>query len=117
MIYKTSTLRYFRQITTIACFFVLVHQDNQAQALPIQPNKDLPKIGVNARIVSLSPAATEALFYIGAGEQLVGRTSACNYPESVKQVPQIGSMFPPNPENILRLKPKLVLMTRGFSSL
>ena len=117
MIDKTYTARLFGHLFAVAVLFALVFQASRAQASRVEPDKVLPKIGSKARIVSLAPAATEALFYMGAGEQVVGRTKACNYPEFVKEVPQVGSMFPPNPENILRLKPSLVVMTHGFTSL
>ena len=38
------------------------------------------------RMVSLSPANTETLFALGAGEQLVGRTDYCSYPQGAAQV-------------------------------
>lgn len=43
------------------------------------------------RIVSLSPATTELLFALGAGESLVGATEYCDFPEQAKQVPRVGS--------------------------
>ena len=39
------------------------------------------------RIVSLLPSATEVVFALGLGDQLVGRTHACDYPEEVADVP------------------------------
>jgi ABC-type hemin transport system substrate-binding protein len=41
------------------------------------------------RIVSLSPAVTELLFAIGAGDRLVGRTTWCDYPPAARQVPSV----------------------------
>lgn len=76
-----------------------------------------PVFGSKARIVSLAPAATETLFYIGAGEQIVGRTNACDFPAEALKVPHIGSLFPPNLEAILRLKPDLVVMAAGSDAL
>ncbi len=42
------------------------------------------------RIVSLSPAVTETLFAIGAGERVVGVTTYCNYPAATLSIPKIG---------------------------
>jgi iron complex transport system substrate-binding protein len=39
------------------------------------------------RIVSLLPSATEIVFALGLGDQLVGRTHECDYPPEVSDVP------------------------------
>lgn len=41
------------------------------------------------RIVSLLPSATETLFAIGAGEQLVGVTHECDFPAEAKSLPKL----------------------------
>ena len=41
------------------------------------------------RIVSLLPAATEWIYAFGAGEHLVGRSHACDYPPEVADVPAV----------------------------
>ncbi len=43
------------------------------------------------RIVSLLPCATEMVFAIGLGDQLVGRSHECDYPESAKKLPILTS--------------------------
>ncbi len=65
------------------------------------------------RIVSLSPSTTEALFAIGAGPLVVGRSRYCNYPASVLHLPQVGGYVDPNLEAILALAPTLVTGARG----
>ena len=74
-------------------------------------------VGKSGRVLSLAPAITELLFHIGADSQVVGRTDNCNFPESVKQVPSVGSLFPPNLEAILRTQPDVVVMTSGSGQL
>ena len=64
------------------------------------------------RFVSLSPAITETLFALGAGDQVVGITDFCRYPEAL-QTPEadkmrLGGMNPPI-ENIIAKKPDLVV--------
>ncbi len=41
------------------------------------------------RIVSLVPSATEMLFAIGAGDDVVGVTHECDYPEAARDLPKI----------------------------
>ncbi|MCU0703781.1 MAG: cobalamin-binding protein [Fimbriiglobus sp.] len=63
------------------------------------------------RIVSLSPAATEILFAIGAGPKVVAGTDFDTYPEEAKQLPRVGGFTPQsiNAEAILAHKPDLVV--------
>ncbi len=65
------------------------------------------------RVVSLSPSTSEALFAMGAGDRLVGRSRYCDYPEAVKKLPQVGGYVDPSFEAILALKPDLVVGARG----
>jgi iron complex transport system substrate-binding protein len=67
------------------------------------------------RIVSLSPSTTEALFAIGAGKSLVGRSRYCDDPKEVLALPQVGGYVDPNVEAILSLTPDLVIGARGPS--
>ena len=39
------------------------------------------------RIVSLLPSATEIVFALGLGDELVGRTHECDYPSEAESVP------------------------------
>ncbi len=41
------------------------------------------------RIVSLVPAATELLFALGLGEEIVGVTHECDYPPQVRELPKV----------------------------
>lgn len=66
-----------------------------------------------ARVVSLSPSTTEAVFAVGAGGDLVGRSRYCNWPPEVLALPQVGGYVDPNFEAVLALKPDLVVGARG----
>lgn len=65
------------------------------------------------RIVSTAPAATEILFALGLGPQVVGVTQFCNYPPEAKAKPRIGTFLQPNLEVILRLRPDLVVIQKN----
>ena len=62
------------------------------------------------RIVAMSPADCEILYAIGAGDTLVGRGEYCDYPAEVADVPSVQSGAETNIEQIVALKPQVVLM-------
>src|SRR5262249_38147498 len=68
-----------------------------------------PAAGGRPRIVSLSPAMTETLFALGAGDQVVGRTEYDNYPAEVRKLPAAGTSLRPSYEAIVRLAPTLIV--------
>jgi len=61
------------------------------------------------RIVSLAPSATEILFALGAGPEVVGVSQYCDYPPQVRELPRVGSFLTPNLEAIIALRPTLVV--------
>jgi iron complex transport system substrate-binding protein len=63
------------------------------------------------RIVSLAPSTTEILFAAGLGEKIVGVTNFCDYPEEAKHKPKIGGMSNPSLEEVVSLRPDIVVMT------
>ena len=67
------------------------------------------------RIVSLSPTATEMLFAIGAGKQVVAVDDQSNYPASAPRTKLSG--FTPNVEAIAKYQPDLVVGEAGLSKL
>ena len=64
------------------------------------------------RIVSTSPSITEALFALGLGPRVVGVSNYCEYPPQVKDLPKVGTFLNPDPEQIARLKPDLVIVNK-----
>src|SRR5213596_2028434 len=65
------------------------------------------------RIVSLSPAVTELLFALGAGERVVGRTRWCDFPPPARAVPNVGDGLNPNIEAVAARRPDLVVLYRS----
>lgn len=80
-------------ILVLACLGVLFAQ---AVTEVSQPSDEL-------RIVSLGPNVTEIIYALGAGDNLVGRTDYCNYPDQALSVTSIGTLWEPNLEAILAL--------------
>ncbi|MCU1387607.1 MAG: putative transporter substrate-binding protein [Ilumatobacteraceae bacterium] len=66
-------------------------------------------------IVSLSPTATEDLFALGAGSQLVAVDDQSNYPAAVSELPATLSGYTPNVEAIAAFKPDLVVISDDTS--
>ncbi len=69
------------------------------------------------KIISLSPSATETLFAIGAGAQVMAVDDQSNFPAEALQKPHDLSGFQPNVEAIAALKPELVLIGDDTSGL
>lgn len=67
------------------------------------------------RIVSLSPTATETLFEIGAGEQVVAVDDQSDYPEEAPDSKL--SAFKPNVEAVLGYEPDLVITSNADKAL
>jgi iron complex transport system substrate-binding protein len=74
-------------------------------------NQDQPP----ARIVSLSPSATETLFAVGAGPQVVAVDSASTYPVQAPRTKLSG--ITPDPEAIAAQKPDLVIVAADVNDL
>lgn len=68
------------------------------------------------RILSLAPSLTEIIYAIGAGPQLVARTSACNYPEEVMFVPALDLENGITIDSLKSWNADLILFPEGFYS-
>ncbi len=67
------------------------------------------------RIVSLAPSLTETVYALGAQERLVGVTDYCDYPPEAQMKPKVGGTINPNLEQVVALRPDLVLATRALN--
>lgn len=68
---------------------------------------------VPRRVISLAPNLTEMIYRLGVEKYLVGRTSYCNYPPTVKQLPSVGGYLDPDYETMVSLQPEVVFMLKG----
>ena len=62
------------------------------------------------RVIGLTADDCENLYAIGAGDTLVGRGEYCDYPPEVSNIPSVQSGTDTNLEQIIALKPQLLLM-------
>ena len=87
-----------RLLRLLACVLALL-------CILVSCSESVPSGGV----VSLSPALTELICHLGRGDRLVARSTACDWPESVKSLPTAGDFAEPELERILAMKPALVV--------
>lgn len=95
----TTITRTITTATTDTAFPVTVEDDNGAVTIETEPRS----------VVSLSAVATEMLFEIGAGSQVVAVDDQSNYPAEAPMTDLSG--FTPNVEAILTYQPDLVIIT------
>ena len=62
-------------------------------------------------IVALSPADCEIIYALGAGDLIIGRGEYCDYPPEVLDKPSMDTGYELNVEQVLALKPQVIIMT------
>jgi iron complex transport system substrate-binding protein len=62
------------------------------------------------RLVSLVPSVTEIVYALGAGGQLVGNTTSCDWPDAAREVTKVGTFYQPDVERIVSLRPDVVFL-------
>ena len=87
-----------------SAFPVSVAADNGRVTIPAKPT----------RIVSLSPTATEILFAVGAGKQVLAVDDQSNFPVAAPRTKLSG--FKPNIEAIARYRPDLVIVSSDIDT-
>ena len=88
----------FKKLFVIAFVLVFTNANTQVAAVPKFPQ----------RIISLSPSATEDLFALGAGKQVIAVDDNSNYPTSAPKSKL--SSFNPSAEAIAKFKPDFVII-------
>jgi len=69
------------------------------------------------RIVSLYPSLTEGVCLLNACDRLVGVDRSSNWPEWVQSVPHLGGLWDTSIEDVVRLKPDVVIMSASNAKL
>jgi len=90
------------RVASIALVAVLVGCGGGAKSTHEDP-------GIPGRIVTFAPSITETVFALGRGDRVVGVSKFCNYPKEAKAATNVGGFTDPNFEQLLRLKPDLVI--------
>ena len=75
----------------------------------VHSTPDIPASERPRRIVSLSPAITEALYVLGMRDAIVGVTIYCRKPPEAREKTKVGSVIEADVEKIVSLKPDLIL--------
>jgi iron complex transport system substrate-binding protein len=68
------------------------------------------------RIVSLSPATTEIIYFLGADNNLIAVSNDCNYPKGALKKEKIGKFGFINIEKLISLKPDLIIATKDMGN-
>lgn len=63
------------------------------------------------RVLSLAPVATEILFYLGLGGDIVGVTTYCDRPAEAKLIPAVSDIMNVSTETVLALSPDVVAVS------
>jgi iron complex transport system substrate-binding protein len=83
--------------------------DDGADEPAVEPAAEEAAADVPMAIISLSPTATEMLYAIGAGDQVIAVDDFSNFPEEAAAKMQGLSGYSPNVEAIVGLEPDLVV--------
>ncbi len=69
-----------------------------------------------ATVVALNPGDCEIVYALGAGDTLVGRGEYCDYPAAAQALPQLKSGNEINVEELVAMKPDLVLVSPVYQN-
>lgn len=76
-------------------------------ALSLQPSALFAQA---RRIISIIPSTTEMLFAMGAGDRVIAIGTYDKYPPEAQKLPRVGALVDPNVEQILQMRPDLVVV-------
>ncbi len=92
-----------------------------SHAYPLRLKDDLGRIVVlkaePQRVITLMPSHTEIVHALGAGPRLVGVDDYSNEPAAVRTLPKLGGLYDAHLEEIVSLRPDLVILSDSNSAL
>lgn len=97
-------------------FWLAIFASLMIFSLSAKGKSDVKTVDTYSRIVALSPAASEILFAVGAGDQVVAVSDYTDYPAEAAALPRVGGFDGKtlSLESILSYKPDLVYLTDGM---
>ncbi len=69
-----------------------------------------PGVDRGYKIIAMSPAIVETVFFLGRGKDIIGTSGHCKYPEEAVWIPVVGGISDINPEFVLKTGPDIVLL-------
>lgn len=109
MLRKILAFTLLASLMLAACAPALPKKDAAGIALTDGLGREVKLEAAAQRIVSIAPSNTEILFALGAGDRVVGRDEASDYPQAALALPTVGGWSGFSTEAIVALKPDLVL--------
>ena len=116
-----SKLKHFRILSLLLAMCLMAgllsgcqtkaEPENKSITITDRTGREIPLEEPATRVVALSAADCEILYAVGAGDTLVGRGEYCDYPAEVLNVPSVQSGYETNIEQIIELKPQVLLMS------
>ena len=93
------------------CSMANVTAENNTITVTDMFDREITIEGPVTRVIAMEPSDCEMLCAIGCEDALVGRGKYCDYPASVLELPAVQSGANTNLEEILALKPQVVVMS------
>ena len=99
----------------ILLIIVLLFAASGAEALTITDDvgRTMEVTAPVNKIVCVSPAHTEMIYYLGLEEKLAAVSKYCDYPPQAKLLPKAGDFMNPDEEKIISLGPQAVISGGG----
>jgi len=62
------------------------------------------------KIIALSPGIVETIFFLGKGDNIIGTSGHCSFPEKARSIPVVAGISDLNLEFVLKEKPDIVFL-------
>ncbi|MDR2901196.1 MAG: cobalamin-binding protein [Treponema sp.] len=105
--------KFFLVLSILFCFAVFYAYADSSITVTDAAGSTIVLSRPAKRIVSLNPTITEIIFAIGSGNNIVGVTNFCNYPEEANSIEKVGGFSGASIsiEKIISLKPDIVFVS------
>jgi len=107
--FKKYSLILFSVISAVILLQILSSCGEKESARSAGTAVPLSSEPEQVKVVSLAPSLTEMIFFLGKGKNLIGCTTACNYPSCTAAVEKVGGFGKPSIEKLISLRPDAVV--------